>query len=154
MKDSYTPSRPINPTDQIESRRKGTPLLISTVRSDQTAETPSPSPTPTLRPSPETHGGAHGRQSPIPDPEPKTSIRTGIHVILMVVNIIGDSIPGIGVPTNAVHGMERRRDESRVPARNSMTTGGASVARTPYSTPVCRDGPPCVHRTSSANVAE
>jgi hypothetical protein len=154
MKDSYTPSRPINPTDQIESRRKGTPLLISTVRSDQAAEMPCPSPTPTARPSPETHDGAHGRQSPIPDSEPKTSIRTGIHIILMVVNIIGDSIPGIGVPKNAVHGMERRRGESRAQARNFLTTGGASVARTPCSTSVCRDGLPGVHRMSSASVAE
>jgi hypothetical protein len=51
----------------------------------------------------------HGRHSPIPDPVPKTSIRTGIHVILTVVNIIGESLPGIGVPRYAVHGVERIR---------------------------------------------
>jgi hypothetical protein len=36
-------------------------------------------------------------------------IRSVIHVALTVVNIIGDSLPGIGVPRSAVHGVERIR---------------------------------------------
>jgi hypothetical protein len=32
-----------------------------------------------------------------------TLIRGVIHVVLMVVNIIGDTLPGIGVPRSAVH---------------------------------------------------